>query len=77
MNYYDQTPTTYSAKERGIYYLLWCLFGLIGGHQFYLGRNGRALSYILTFAWGTVGLWIDLFSARNQVNRSNAGEFRS
>jgi hypothetical protein len=36
-----------------------------------MGKTGVAISYILTFGWLTIGLWIDLFTMRSQVERAN------
>jgi TM2 domain-containing membrane protein YozV len=63
--------TTAGGKSVGVAYLLWFFFGVIGVHQFYLGRTGRGVSYIFTLGWLTVGLWIDLFTLPRQVRRAN------
>jgi hypothetical protein len=52
-------------------YWLWFFLGGVGGHQFYLGNKGRAVSYIFTGAWLTIGLWIDVFTMRTQLERTN------
>lgn len=59
-------------KELGIAYLLWFFFGLLGVHHFYLGKIGRGIGYLLTAAWFTIGLWIDLFTLPAQVRAINA-----
>jgi TM2 domain-containing membrane protein YozV len=59
-------------KSVGIAYLLWFFLGALGIHQFYLGRTGRAISYIFTFGWLGVGLLIDLFTLPGQVRKANA-----
>jgi len=58
-------------KSVGIAYLLWFFLGVLGGHQFYLGRTGRAISYIFTFGWLGIGLLIDLFTMSKQVAQAN------
>lgn len=58
-------------KSTGTAYLLWFFLGAFGGHQFYLGKTGRAVSYLLTFGWLTVGVWIDLFTLPAQVRQTN------
>jgi TM2 domain len=58
-------------KTVGIAYLLWFFLGALGAHQFYLGRTGRAVSYIFTFGWLGVGLLIDLFTMSKQVRIAN------
>jgi TM2 domain-containing membrane protein YozV len=52
-------------------YLLWFLLGVVGAHQFYLGKTGRAISYIFTFGWLGIGLLIDLFTLPKQVRAAN------
>lgn len=58
-------------KDVGVAYLLWFFLGALGVHQFYLGKTGRAVSYLLTLGWLTVGLWIDLFTLPKQVRAVN------
>ncbi len=58
-------------KSVGVAYLLCLFFGWFGVHQFYLGKVGRGLGYLLTFAWFTVGWWVDLFTLPAQVKRVN------
>lgn len=73
-----QTPETTAGsgaatgtKSVGVAYLLWLFFGAIGVHQFYLGRTGRAVSYIFTLGWLGIGLLIDLFTLPGQVRKAN------
>lgn len=58
-------------KSVGIAYLLWFFLGVLGAHQFYLGKTGRAISYIFTFGWLGIGLLIDLFTMSKQVQQAN------
>ena len=60
-----------APKEVGIAYILWFLLGVFGGHQFYLGKNGRAIGYLLTLGWLGVGVLIDLFTLPSQVRMVN------
>lgn len=48
------------AKEVGIAYLLWLFLGTVGGHRFYLGRTGTAVTQALLslVGWGTSWLLI-------------------
>ena len=62
---------TARQKSVGTAYLLWFVAGVVGAHQFYLGKTGRAISYILTFGWLGVGLLIDLFTLGKQVRQAN------
>ncbi len=59
-------------KSVGIAYLLWFFLGAFGAHQFYLGKTGRAVSYIFTLGWLGIGLLIDLFTMSKQVQAANA-----
>lgn len=41
--------------------LLLCLFtGVIGGHNFYVGKNGKGILYLFTFGCFGIGVIIDL-----------------
>ena len=42
-------------------YLLWALFGLFGGHRFYVGRWESGLVYMFTLGGCLVGWIIDGF----------------
>lgn len=59
-------------KSLAIAYLLWFFIGWIGVHHFYLGKVGRGIGYLLTFAWVTFGWWVDLFTLPAQVKRINS-----
>ncbi|MCU1481635.1 MAG: hypothetical protein JWQ19_2421 [Subtercola sp.] len=52
-------------------YALFFFFGWTGMHQVYLGNTLRGVSYIFTFSWFTLALWIDLFTLPSQVRRVN------
>jgi TM2 domain-containing membrane protein YozV len=58
-------------KSVGVAYALWFFLGVLGAHQFYLGKTGRAISYIFTFGWLGIGLLIDLFTMSKQVQQAN------
>lgn len=62
---------TNPEKSLAVAYLLWFFLGWIGVHHFYLGKVGRGVGYLLTFAWFTIGWWIDLFTLPAQVKRLN------
>lgn len=59
-------------KSTGVTYLLWLLFGILGVHQFYMGKIGRGILYLLT--GGVFGImWlIDLFTIPGQLRTVNA-----
>ncbi len=59
-------------KETGIAYLFLILLGGVGAHEFYLGKTGRGILYILTLG-GFLGILplIDLFTLPSQVRRVN------
>ena len=63
----SSTATGAPQKSVGMAYLLWFFLGVLGAHQFYLGRTGRAVSYIFTFGWLGIGLLIDLFGPQLTV----------
>ena len=67
-------PGVYSATDKsiGLAYLLWFFLGLLGVHQFYLGKVGRGVGYLLTGGWLTIGLWVDLFTLPRQIKGINA-----
>jgi hypothetical protein len=58
-------------KSVGVAYLLWFFLGWAGVHHFYLGKFGRGVGYLFTFAWFTIGWWIDLFTLPAKVKRVN------
>ncbi|GGF16551.1 hypothetical protein GCM10011399_07900 [Subtercola lobariae] len=64
------TPSRKSASLLTAYALFF-FFGWTGMHQVYLGNTLRGVSYIFTFSWFTIGLWIDLFTLPAQVRRVN------
>ena len=59
-------------KSKGIAYLLWFFFGLIGAHKFYVGKVGMGIVYLFTFGLLGVGWFLDLFTLGNQVDIANA-----
>jgi TM2 domain-containing membrane protein YozV len=68
----ETTPNTPAGqKSVGVAYVLWLFFGIIGVHQFYLGKTGRGVSYIFTLGWLGIGLLIDLFTLPGQVRKAN------
>lgn len=60
-----------NQKSTGVAYLLWFLLGLVGGHQFYLGKVGRGLLYLFTLGILGIGTLIDLFTLPSQVRQVN------
>lgn len=60
-----------NEKSVGVAYLLWFFFGFFGIHQFYLGKTGRGVGYLLTLGWLTIGVWIDMFTLASQVRAVN------
>jgi hypothetical protein len=58
-------------KSLRVVYLLWFFLGWFGAHQFYLGKVDRGIGYLVTFAWFTIGWWVDLFTLPAQLKRIN------
>jgi len=54
------------------YVLLLSGLGFLGVHQFYIGKIGRGIGYLLTGGWMGIGLFIDLFTLGSQVRTANA-----
>ncbi len=54
-------------KSLGIAYALWLLLGVLGVHQFYLGKTGRGILYLLTAGLFGIMWLIDLFTLPSQV----------
>jgi TM2 domain-containing membrane protein YozV len=63
--------TSTRTKSLGVAYVLWFFFGIFGVHQFYLGKTGRGVGYLLTAAWGLIAWFIDMFTLPTQVKRIN------
>lgn len=70
---YIAASTEYAraARSTGTAYLVWLFFGFFGGHQFYMGKTGRGLAYLFTFAFLTIGAWVDMFTMGSQVRNRN------
>jgi hypothetical protein len=52
-------------------YILLILLGPLGIHQFYLGKHGRGLLYLLTFGVATLACWWDIFTLPAQTRQVN------
>ena len=59
-------------KSKGVAYLLWFFFGLIGAHKFYIAKIGMGVLYLFTGGLFGIGWFIDLFTLGNQVDIANA-----
>lgn len=79
-----RTQLTFEAnkKSTGAAYLLWFFLGGIGGHRFYLGETGTAITQLLLLlfgwipffiGWGVLGIWlfVDLFLIPGIIQRKN------
>lgn len=58
-------------KSVGTAYIFWALLGVVGAHQFYLGKTGRGISMLLTLGWLGVGMLVDLFTLESQTIEAN------
>lgn len=75
MNVYVQAPQAGAAlppKSLGVAYILLIFLGGLGIHQFYIGKIGRGVGYLLTVGWLFVGVVIDLFTLPSQLRAINA-----
>jgi TM2 domain-containing membrane protein YozV len=73
VSHQGQPQLVRSLKETGIAYLFWLFLGLVGAHQFYLGKTGRGLLYLFTLGgFFGIGCLIDLFTLPAQVRQVNA-----
>jgi TM2 domain-containing membrane protein YozV len=70
--YVQQHANALPPRAVGIAYVWWFFLGAVGAHQFYLGKTGRAISYIFTFGWLGIGILIDLFTLPAQTRQVNA-----
>jgi TM2 domain-containing membrane protein YozV len=61
-----------NQKSKGVAYLLWFFFGVLGVHKFYVGKAGMGVLYLFTGALFGIGWFIDLFTLGNQVDIANA-----
>ena len=77
-----------NQKSTGVAFVLWFLFGTLGGHRFYLNRPHAAVMLILWilsaplafvvvgfFLWGGLLIWalVDAFSIQKWVQEYNTG----
>lgn len=58
-------------KSKGVAYLLWFFFGLLGIHKFYIGKVGMGVVYLLTGGILGIGWLVDLFTLAGQVDAAN------
>lgn len=58
--------------QKNIYvaYFIWLVFGLFGGHRFYLGKYNSGVFYMLTFGGFVIGWLIDACLIPGWVNCS-------
>lgn len=62
----------YPRKSLLLAYVLWFFLGVLGIHQFYLGKVGRGLLYLFTAGILGIGVIIDLFTLPAQTRAVNA-----
>lgn len=61
----------YPEKSLFLAYVLWFFLGILGIHQFYLGKWGRGLLYLFTAGVFGIGWLIDLFTLPSQTRQVN------
>ena len=71
INFITQAPAKRDKSLLVAYIWLFAL-GIIGAHQYYIGKKGRGFGYTLTLSWLTIGCWIDLFTLPAQVRQINS-----
>lgn len=66
----ERRPGDQSEKSLLVAYVLWLVFGLFGGHRYYLGRVG--IGFLMTITVGVFGVWwiIDAFLIPSMVKSS-------
>ncbi|SER12793.1 TM2 domain-containing protein [Sphingobium sp. YR768] len=52
-----------NRKSTGVAYLLWLFLGSFGGHRFYLGQTGTAITQLLLLiiGWTTIIVGVGIF----------------
>lgn len=64
VNNYDLnlSRVNYSTKSKKVALILCLFLGVLGGHNFYVGKIGKGLLYLLTGGLFGIGVIIDLIS---------------
>ena len=67
------SPQPAQYRNKATAYALWLLSlcGINGAHRFYLGKNVTGVLWFLTFGWGFIGQFIDLFLIPGMVDDYN------
>jgi restriction system protein len=69
----NYVTSTSDKRKRTAFFL--CLFGgLLGLHQFYVGKIGKGILYMFTLGLFLFGYFIDLFKILNGSFRDNVGQ---
>ena len=66
-------PQESARKDLGFAYLWWFIFGVCGGHRFYLRQYGWGWLYLFTGGLCGIGWLVDLFLLPSEVRRVNQG----
>lgn len=59
-------------KSKTTAYLLWFFLGVLSAHNFYLGKVGKGILYLLTGQLFGIGWIIDLFLISGMVDKYNS-----
>lgn len=69
--YNPETGALADYRSLPIAYVLWFLFGLVGGHWFYLKRPAMGILYVCTFGVFGIGWLVDMFNMPDYVRLFN------
>ena len=68
-----QYVTYTSDKKKGVALILCIFLGLLGVHNFYVGRIGRGILFLLTGGLFSIGWLVDIIKIATGSFRDNVG----
>ena len=69
----SQYVTYTSDKKKGVALILCIFLGVIGAHNFYVGRIGRGLLFLCTGGLFAIGWLVDIIKIATGSFRDNVG----